>query len=225
MHRERYSPNLERRYQATVSEPETLTTKWPRACSGAANAFLVLLGPSMGAANRDEQVEHGGAGRPITSSMTIGPDVINFDGLGHRKRRWNRLCAEMLGGEHYISSTVALLNLDWSHHPSESAIPQEHLTSGFTEYVWPLLTQLRPRIICPLTRRVWDTIMPEIYQRRVSFPDCPISLPRAPIFLRLPDCAFVTMLIKPHNHPSRALSYEQISVIGQACTWFQNQPA
>jgi hypothetical protein len=32
------------------------------------------------------------------------------------------------------------------------------------------------------------------------------------------------MLIKSHNHPSRALSYGQISILGQACTWFLKQP-
>jgi hypothetical protein len=94
VHSERYSPDLERRYEATISESRTtLPKKWPLACGGAANAFLVLLGPSMGAAARDEPVEVGGANRPQRYPMQIGQGVMDFEGLGRRRRRWQRLCA------------------------------------------------------------------------------------------------------------------------------------
>ena len=219
----RYSSDLERRYQA-CDHGATLQTKWPVACGGAANAFLVLLGPSMGAADRGQVAERGGPNRPDGYTMSIGRAVMDFEGLGRRNRRWSRLCAEMLGGEHYVTSMTALLNLDWRNSSSERDIPKADLISGFRDYIWPLLNKLRPRIICALTRRVWDTAAPELEQHRVPFPECPITLPLAPIIFRLPKSDFPTMLIKSHNHPSRALSYAHISILGQVCTWFLKQP-
>ena len=233
MHRDRYSPNLKERYQVTVSQPEILTTKWPRACSGAANAFLGLLGPSMCAAGQDEPVEAGGAKRPHHHPMTIGPDVINFDGLGSRRYRWNRLCSDILGGTDYISSMTALLNLDWMHSTDERKIPQEDLDAGFRDYIWPLLTVLRPRVVCALTNRVWGTILPQIMTCAVSPFKLAFSLAdskdhkpsRDPLIFHFPNCAFPTLLVKPHRHPSRALSYEQCDIIGRVCEMFLNQPA
>ncbi len=232
MHREHYSPHLEQRHDAAVREPEILATKWPRGCTGAANAFLVLLGPSMGAAGRDEPIEAGGANRPHRYPMTIGPDVINFDGLGPRRHRWNRLCSDILGGTNYIASMTALLNLDWRHSTDEREIPQKDLDTGFSDYVWPLLRVLRPRVICALTDRVWGTILQQIAMCDASPFNLPFPLTdskgyrptRNPLVFRFPNCDFQTILVKPHRHPSRALSYEQCFIIGHVCRTFLNQP-
>jgi hypothetical protein len=116
---------------------------------------------------------------------------------------------------------TALLNLDWRHSTSEKATPMQHLESGLKQYVWPLLQELRPRIICPLTNRVWKTVVPLMAQFRIPFPECPVPLWRPPIVLRLPATAFTTMLIKPHNHPSRPfLNNDQMADLGKACRWF-----
>lgn len=221
----RYAPDLEQRYRASISEhTTTLPTSWPLACWGAANAFLILLGPSMGAADRGKPGELGGDNRPRGWPMQIGQAVVDFEGLGHRKRRWYRLCAAMLGGEQYVTSMTAVLNLDWRNSSSERAIPQQALAAGFENYIWPLLQKMQPRIVCTLPKRVWNTVEPKIDQCRVPFPQCPVSLPYNPVVFRFPNSHFVTMLIKPHNHPSRALSYTQISIVGEACTWFLRQP-
>ena len=151
--------------------------------------------------------------------MEIGRDVMSFDWGDNRKIKWTRLCAEMLGAERYVSSLTALLDLDWRHSASAKDIPPEELKSGFVNYVWPLLGELRPRIVCALTKSVWDTIIPKIEPLRVSFPVYPDrhTLPREPVIFRLPGCDFVSLLIKPHNHPSRPLSNDQISQVGKAC--------
>jgi hypothetical protein len=208
MHSERYSPDLERRYQAAISEQgTTLPEKWPVACGGAANAFLVLLGPSMGAPRRDEVVELGGANRPQHHPMQIGQAVMDFEGLGHRKPRWWRLCAAILGGGHYITSMTALLNLDSRHSSSESGIPATDLIADFRDYIWPLLNQLRPRIVCVLSNRTWDTIYPQISQHQGAPLKLPLSLTdsrgikpsRQPLVFQFPGCDFQTLLIKPHR--------------------------
>ncbi len=228
-----YSADVELRYQATPQDQVQLEGKWPRGCTRAGNAFLVLLGPSMGKEMPGELREPGGANRPYRDPITVGRSIIGFEDLGSRGPRWNRLCGALLGNCQYTATLTALVNLDWSHEPDERKVPQAHLVSGFHDHIWKLLVQLRPRIICALTRRVWDTVTPEVRQFEMAdFPKCPIApseprlrLPVAPMFIRIPGCDFVTMLIKPHNHPSRPyLGVRHIAVLGQVSSWFQSQP-
>ncbi|MFA6546223.1 MAG: hypothetical protein WCS99_17520 [Limisphaerales bacterium] len=228
-----YSTNVEVRYQATPQTQVLIERRWPRGCTGAGNAFLVLLGPSMGKEKPGESRAPGGDNRPYRDPMTMGRSVIDFMGLGGRGHRWNRLCKALLGEDRYTPALTALVNLDWSHETDEREVSPKHLVSGFHDHIWKLLIQLRPRIICALTRRVWDTVAPEVRQFEMAdFPKCPIEpseprlrLPVAPMFIRIPGCDFVTMLIKPHNHPSRPyLGVRHIAVLGQVSTWFQSQP-
>ncbi len=74
-----FSPDLQQRYQASITQPQSLEEHWPLACSGAANAFLVLIGPSMGRAGADQIAQPGGANRPLDGRMTIGPEVMKID--------------------------------------------------------------------------------------------------------------------------------------------------
>lgn len=227
-----YSPTVELRYQATPETHAPLEGRWPRGCTGAGNAFLVLLGPSMGKEMPGGLREAGGANRPYRDPIAVGRNVIEFEGLGSRGPRWNRLCAALLGNCQYTAALTALVNLDWSHEPDEKKVPQAHLVSGFHDHIWKLLVQLRPRIICALSRRVWDTVAPEVRQFEVAcFPKCPVEpieprlrLRVVPMIVRIPGCDFDTMLIKPHNHPSRPyLGTRQIAVLAQVSSWFQGQ--
>lgn len=229
MNPELYLPDLEQRYQATISQDcISLGINWPMACWGAGNAFLALLGPSMGAADPGRDAEVGGTNRPRRYPMQIGRTVMDFEGLGRRRARWQRLCVDIFGAEPYVSAMTALLNLDWRNSSSEITIPQGDLSSGLTNYIWPLLQQLRPRIICVLSNRTWDTIYPQIEQCGAVALKLPFSLrdshatepSRQPVVFHLPACKFQTLLVKPHRHPSRALSYEQISLVGRACQQF-----
>jgi hypothetical protein len=180
----------------------------------------------MGAADRGKLAELGGDKRPPGYPMQIGHAVVDFEGLGHRKHRWYRLCAAMLGNANYVSSLTAVLNLDWRNSSNERDIPQNALLAGLTNYVWPLLKVVQPRIVCALTNRVWNTMNAKIEECRVPFPKCPIMLPRVPIVFRLPSSNFPSIFIKSHNHPSRSwLTYDQISVLGDACSWFLKQPS
>jgi hypothetical protein len=219
-----FDGDLGRRYQATVTgEPFELSRKWPVGCGGAANAFLTLIGPSMGGAVPGQEPERGGADRPHRTPMRIGRDAMNLDWGDRRKVRWTRLCSDMLGGDQYVGPMTALLNLDWRHSTSEANVPQGDLVTGLDSFVWPLLEELRPRLVCPLTKRVWKVIRPRVEALSVSHSECPVRLPEAPIIFRLRGCEFMSMLIKPHRHPSRALSYAQISEVGRACRWFLDE--
>lgn len=220
-----WSPDLTTRYRAVAAGGDTvLTRRWPAGCGGAANAFLVLLGPSMGGARKGETPAVGGKDRPFVKPMKLGPEAMNFDWGDHRKVRWTRLCAEMLGSEAHARALTALLNLDWRHSANEKDISREALVEGLEGCIWPLLSVVRPRILCALTNRVWKTVLPKVEPLRVAFKPCPVILPREPIVFRLPGCDFPTFFIKPHNHPSRFLSNEQMAALGEATRWFLAQP-
>ena len=212
-----YSADVECRYQATLrAGTRDCSTKWPLGCGGAANAFLVLLGPSMGAVGAGKTAEKGGADRPHRSVMRIGPDVMSY----LRPGAWTRLCADMLGGGQYVRALSALLNLDWRHTSREGDIPDADLSAGLERDIWPLLPVLRPRLVAALTNRVWKTVLPLVENLRVPYPPCPVVLPRAPVVFRLSKSAPPSILLKVHNHPSRFLSYAQIAELGRACKWF-----
>jgi hypothetical protein len=228
-----YDADLERRYRATAASNIVLPKRWPIGCSGAANAFLATIGPSMGAPTGDEPVQPGGPNRPEGVEMRIGPNVMTFawgrflpDGSrakDHRTDRWISLCSAMLGGDRYAFALTAVLDLDWRHSAQEEAVEREHRAEGWVRYVWPLLPELRPRLVAPLTNGVWNTVFNTINQYRIPFPPYPFleSLAREPCFFRLPGCDFPSMLVKPHNHPSRHfLLPRHIAAVGKACQWF-----
>src|SRR5438105_3579787 len=91
---DRYSPVLDRRYQAALRENGArLKTRMPFACFGTGNGFLALLGPSMGGAGDGEAVCAGGPNRPRGNRMKIGfQDQELFPWRDQRSVRWRRLC-------------------------------------------------------------------------------------------------------------------------------------
>jgi hypothetical protein len=230
MYSELYSFDLDRRYEATLRHPTDRGKKWPFPCSGAANAFLALISPSMGHAAPGKPVSVGGANRPYVNPMEIGRSVMRFDPATSGLNRWIRLCAAMLGSEQYVSSLTALLELDWGNSVNERDISPEELRSGWLYHIWPLLGEIRPRIVCALTNKVWNAIIPEIEPLRVSFTSCPVTLTyrgpirHQPVVFRLPGCDFNTLHIKPPHHPSWPnLTDDMISQVGEACQWFLSQ--
>jgi hypothetical protein len=123
----------------------------------------------------------------------------------------------------YVFPLTALLNLDWQHSADEKAIPEKDLADGWERYVWPLLQDIRPRLVCPFTKNVWDNVIGTVASHRIEFPTSPFldSLaPRQPVVFQLPGCDFPSMLLKPHNHPSRPITTDQIAEVGRACQWF-----
>jgi hypothetical protein len=154
---------------------------------------------------------------------------MDFPWKDHRKARWIRLCSTMLGKEEYVSALTALLNLDWCNSSREKDIPKPALEDGFNNHIWPLLKQIRPRLLCPLTNLVWDTMQPKIKERCVvDFPPyrddgTPLEdrLTRKPIVFRFDGADFMSFFIKPQNHPSRHfLTDPKIDEVGRACKWF-----
>lgn len=60
--------NQKLRYEASLNyylQKMTYERNWPRACAGAANAWLILCGPSPGKADSPDDIWKGGPGRPV----------------------------------------------------------------------------------------------------------------------------------------------------------------
>lgn len=68
---------------------------------------------------------------------------------------------------------TALLNLDWRNSADERAIPIADLEAGWDEHILPLLSTVRPRIVCALTNRVWNVVAPVAERTRIALPDLP----------------------------------------------------
>lgn len=224
MHPDIYSPDVERRYQAAIAvEGTLLSEQMPFGCCGSGNAFLALIGPSMGGPAPGATLQPGGDNRPEGSPMRIGHHH-HFNWQKARSDRWRRLSAALLGGERYVNYLTAVLNLDWGHQSNAKDVQERFLQPGFDNYVWPAIMQIRPRIVCALTNPVWQTIEPTIRKLAVaSPPSLPTSIlvSRQPIIFQLPNENFTSILLKAHNHPSQPfLSRKHIQMLGDACHWF-----
>jgi hypothetical protein len=194
MNPDRYSPNLEKRYQTARADYGTeLPQRWPMGCVGAPTAFLVLLGPSMGGNRSGEPVAMGGVDRAPWRHNDYRQGRSNLS-LTTPNGLEAPLCRD-LGNESYVPAMTSLMNLDWQHSTEERKIPPQYLVLGFKDCVWPLLNCVRPRIICVLINRVWDTIIRQIeechsspFQAPLSLADLTGKLPsRRPLIFRLPS--------------------------------------
>jgi hypothetical protein len=202
-----YSPKLEDRYKATMASNLKLGKRWPGACTGAANAYLVLIGPSPGANSKARAVE-----RPSGPIMEIRPERMTFEGWESNPsipRRWVSLCASLLGGEQYVQPMTADFNLDWGHEGNQRNVAQDYLGAGL-DIIWPLLKTVKPRIVMPLTRTVCELVITKI-------PGAALPKVAQPLRFKIGDCE--SLLLRPHNHPSRHFltpaHIEQLGAISQ----------
>lgn len=222
-----FSNKLEERSLAS-SESGSLDEKWPLGCFGAANAYLVICGPSPGGSSDPAKVNAGGANRPRGGIKKYGPGSFDISSWGgSRVERWNKLCASLLCGEEkHIDRMTAVLNLDWGNNPdtSKNPIPKSVLQPGFDDHVWEEIKKVKPRVITALTNSVWDVMKNKMEEHSVSFSEPPVKLTRKPIFLQLPDTGFVSMFLKTQNHPSRSYFTDaHISELGRLAKWFESE--
>jgi hypothetical protein len=200
-----FSPVLDDRYQATIKATENECRKlWPNACWGAANGWLMLLGPSPGGADKDETVRPGGANRPMDSEVSIGPCAgrIHFDSNQGRNRRWDRLREAVFGDLDHADALTTLANLDWGHNADHRSIPDAYLSMGCAS-VFEVMKQAKPRVIITLVRRTWDILLPFLESRQAIVPGYASATGLDCRLLRLPENGAQTLLLRSPQHPSR----------------------
>jgi hypothetical protein len=215
--RDIFSANIEERYQASRKPlpNDSGISKVPYGCGGAANAYLVLVGPSPGTASEGQVVPDSNL-RPCNKTLTIGEKAMNFNwgnSQGTQKdvrfERWTKLCGAILGDEKYVTALTALFNLDWSHSGDQKALSKEKLQVGWNDHIWPLTKKVKPVILCPLTNQVWNIMQSEVEQLPIiKRPEFHFDVAKKkPFCFQFMDAAYPSFFIKPANHPFKTFSH------------------
>jgi len=90
----------------------------------------------------------------------LGRPLFFGGGSDAREKRWEKLIlACLLGDQNAAESLVAICNLDWGNFGSENDIPKSNLTDGANTVV-PVVAQMSPRLVVPLSRLVWTYLPP-----------------------------------------------------------------
>ena len=210
-----YSPILSERLSATLEflkKGQTAAKEYyPEGLRNAANAYAVLVGPSYGAYNGCGEKYAGGPNRPIStwSKRVIGNGLglRPFpDGSEAREKRWEKLLLACLGSAEAVNRLSALYNLDWGHFPNQADVPESNLEQG-TGVVVKYLILARPKIIVPLTKKVWNHLVPALIASGAAVIQENVIPEHQSIIIRLKSqdepFEFDTLVARPYNHPSR----------------------
>jgi hypothetical protein len=191
---------------------------WPSGCFGAANAWLLLVGPSPGKAGPQEQSLPGGVNRPLNRPVAVGPEVgtIKFKSGRNRNSRWNYLTNACFGNEEQAGALTAVANLDWGNFSDQNEIETASLQAGCPA-VFGIMKMSQPRVVLALSKKVWGPLT-----EYLSFCTVEEFVHRGieGRIIQIPSCRFKTLLLRTQNHPSRFLSSADCVDIGSTVRWF-----
>jgi len=197
----------QKRFLATtefLSSGNKVDEKWPRACWGSANAWIILVGPSPGAPRDPNNRWPGGPNRPEDdyASISLQASLINFaDGKG-RNERWMSLVDAFTGDRKLTEALRAVCNLDWGQKANQNEVKDEYLLLGLP-VLDKIIRKTEPRIVAAMTVKVWN-LLSEFYRGKIEMKVPCCGLKRNPLRLRIFE-GFDTFLIKT-RHPSRPIS-------------------
>jgi len=200
-----YDPDLAARFVATEefqNDGKRRDEQWPRACRGAANAWIILVGPSPGAPVDAEHPWPGGPNRLRDGQATISlhATAIDFANGKNRNQRWMTLIDQFTRDRKFTVALAAICNLDWQEQANAALVPEEYLRAGCGG-VDQVIKTTKPRIVAALTVRVWDHLAAFYRNLNKIAEEIPCAgMRRNPLRLRLFE-AFDTFLIKV-RHPS-----------------------
>ena len=222
MNQDLFDPDLKKRYSATIDfcagEEKRQYGCWPDACWNAANAWVLLVGPSPGKADAGERRDQNTrVENPVCVGRQVG--VVSFPGSPRRNRAWNRLAVAFAGGEEAAALT-GIANLDWVNSAREKGIKDEQLIAG-APVVWKVIAVAKPRLVIALTHRVYDILL----QGQIKpYPDrsfeMPNPPPRKPIVFHIPGFQALSVLCMSPRHPSYGFGKNQIAEADAIRSWF-----
>jgi hypothetical protein len=203
-----HDPDLQRRFLATKEfqfDGNKLDEKWPRACWGSANAWIILVGPSPGAPKDANNSCPREPDRPDDScaSISLQAGHIDFPNRKNRNVLWRSLIDQFTGcNKEYTEALTGICNLDWVEQANQSLVQEKYLRQGCL-VVDRIIRKTKPRVVAAMTVRVWD-LLSEYYRQNIEaeVPSC--GLKRNPLRLRIFQ-EFETFLIKT-RHPSWPIS-------------------
>ena len=213
-----YDPDINLRYKATCEyevREEILTAKWERACWGSLNGWIMLIGPSPGKADSQNEKWSGGIDveRPKDETAVISSKagVIDFNSNKARNKKWTNLILDFVDKVEYAEALTTVCNLDWGHNSSQSNIPLDYLRQGCT-VVFDKIVQTKPRIVAAMTVSVWEILLdhfnnvcsPNTEAAYITPLALNTNLKRSPMIVKVRenDNAFLFMKLR---HPSRPI--------------------
>ena len=218
-----FSPDAAARFKASLSRQHANHRRtWPDGCWGAANGWLMLVGPSPGCSGSSKDSRPGGPRRPIDSYVHVGCDAGKIEFLENKGRnaRWQMLANAAFSRAEYASALTTVANLDWGHNADHWRIPESYLNRG-CDYVYKVMMQSKPRIVITLVRRTWDVLSLYLSRHAVPFPKPPPDLIQDVIIVRLPRCGFRTLVLRSPQHPSRHFfTHSHAKLIKKTAAWF-----
>jgi len=152
----------------------------PIGLRGAANAVLILLGPSFGTEDEGQVPLKGGyENRPEGEYICFGNGLglFPFGQKGSRAGRWKDFLLQSCGSSDLVEFLTALFNLDWVNEPDESKIPLVNLQRG-ADLILPFVEAAKPRVVVALTNRVHDEFLSCLKRNGYSFKEIPSCLTR-----------------------------------------------
>jgi hypothetical protein len=205
-----YSPVLDERLDATQKNTVTseLAPAWPWGNRGAANAWMIMVGPSPGKPNPNIV--------PTSQSRRIGMNhgFSGFDHLAHRNPTWLALAEAGFGsrGSPKLRSALsALFNLCSIDTSDASSLTHEEL-DRFSDRCIERILECRPRVVIAIERRVFE-ILASRFSNRQSFRRSVFDAAANSYTGRITDCyvwqynqdGYVNeiILIRAPSHPSR----------------------
>jgi hypothetical protein len=218
-----FSPDAALRFKASTSGQHANRSRtWPRGCWGAANGWLMLVGPSPGGVRSATDSWSGGPRRPIDSHAYVGRDAgkIIYSTNKGRNARWQMLAAAAFTRPDYASALTTVTNLDWGNNSDHTTIPESYLNRG-CEYVFNVMAQSKPRIVITLVRKTWDVLTTYLSRHKILFPAPPKDLIQDLTVVTLPRCGFKTLVLRSPQHPSRHFfTRSHADLIKRTVAWF-----
>jgi hypothetical protein len=199
-HPDLFSANPQDRLRASAASTTWPSTQWPYGNQGAANAWLVLVGPSPGHEKRT-------AVDP-TNEVTFGARVPLIGMSDWRKNAWDALIDAALGSDHSAEVRrylVALINFTGENASAESTLSYQSMDNGVGSVV-EKIRMMHPRVVLALSNAVFDRLAPALATTplpadRVSVG--PHGRPLRAASFKDPEAGFEVLLLKPSQHPSR----------------------
>lgn len=205
MHPDLHHPDAERRFRAAVSlNGQAVDARWPRACWGSANGWLMLVGPSPGRKDPDEPFAPGGPNRPFDSVPSIGPDAgaIAYRSNKGRNKRWAMLSAAVFDQSSHADALTTVANLDWGHNPDHKSIPDQYLLDG-CRFVYGVMKETKPRVVVTLVVRTWGVLMRFLETSDAATVDYRALGLLDACAIRLPGYTAATLIVRSPQHPSQ----------------------
>ena len=205
MHPDLHHPDAERRFRASVSlNGQAVDARWPRACWGSANGWLMLVGPSPGRKDPEEPFAPGGPNRPFDSVPSIGSDAgaIAYRSNKGRNKRWAMLSAAVFDQSSHADALTTVANLDWGHNPDHKSIPDQYLLDG-CHFVYGVMKETKPRVVVTLVVRTWEVLMRFLETSDADTVDYRALGQLDACAIRLPGYTAATLIVRSPQHPSR----------------------